>query len=232
MTIHLVRIPVRVPQLMRFARACGILQQDDTLGYTLHAWLQALFGQHAPKPFRYFDRRREILGYAAQPAQQLQELAQINAQPLAWEALDVEGIAGKPMPAQWRAGLRLHAEVLACPVSRKDDDEKDLFLRALDGMGDATPTRAELYAQWFARQWGNSARVQGVSLQGLQARARHLRRDRSASGNRLRIVERPQALFTAEIEVVDSEAFGRLLARGIGRHRAFGYGMILLSPPR
>jgi CRISPR system Cascade subunit CasE len=30
--------------------------------------------------------------------------------------------------------------------------------------------------------------------------------------------------------VVDADKFAALLARGVGRHRAFGYGMLLLSP--
>jgi CRISPR system Cascade subunit CasE len=32
------------------------------------------------------------------------------------------------------------------------------------------------------------------------------------------------------IEILDSAAFVRLLARGVGRHAAFGYGMLLLRP--
>lgn len=230
--LHLVRIPLHVPQLVRFAHASGILQQDDSFGYTLHAWLKALFGGQAPKPFRYFERRREVLGYAPQSAQALHELAQSTAQPLAWEALDVAGLASKPMPSQWRVGQRLQAEALVCPVSRHDDEEKDLFLRALDRLGDAAPGRAEVYTQWFVRQWGSAAQVHDIQLLGMQARARHLRRDRKNGDNKLQKVERPQALFTAAIEVVDGEAFARLLARGIGRHRAFGFGMILLGRPR
>jgi CRISPR system Cascade subunit CasE len=46
------------------------------------------------------------------------------------------------------------------------------------------------------------------------------------------VVERPQALFGAEAVVVDGERFADLLARGIGRHRAFGFGMVLVAPPR
>ena len=60
---------------------------------------------------------------------------------------------------------------------------------------------------------------------------RMLRRDRSG-GNRLRGVERPQALFGGTAVIRDGERFAALLARGIGRHRAFGSGMVLLSPPR
>ncbi|MFG1478963.1 type I-E CRISPR-associated protein Cas6/Cse3/CasE [Xanthobacter sp. V4C-4] len=38
-------------------------------------------------------------------------------------------------------------------------------------------------------------------------------------------------MLVGTLSVRDAEAFGVLLARGVGRHRAFGYGMLLLSPP-
>jgi CRISPR system Cascade subunit CasE len=36
------------------------------------------------------------------------------------------------------------------------------------------------------------------------------------------------ALVTGTLRVGDAEAFRALLARGLGRHRAFGFGMLLL----
>ena len=38
----------------------------------------------------------------------------------------------------------------------------------------------------------------------------------------------PDILMSGVLEVGDSTAFASLLSRGIGRHRAFGYGMLLL----
>jgi CRISPR system Cascade subunit CasE len=40
----------------------------------------------------------------------------------------------------------------------------------------------------------------------------------------------PDAVFTGVLQVLDTTAFAALVARGIGRHRAFGYGMVLLKP--
>lgn len=230
-SLHLVRIPVNIPHLLRFAHEHGIVQEDPTLGYTLHAWLTALFGQQAPKPFRYMERRGEVLGYARQPAAELLKWAQAFASAQAWVTLDTEGVASKPMPGEWRSGQRLWLEVLTCPVSRKDDEEKDVYLRALDRMGANTPPRPEIYCQWFAAQWGEAIELQKVQLLGMTDRSPLLRRSRK-SGNHLRHVERPQALFGADAVVHDGRAFAEKLARGIGRHRAFGFGMVLLAPPR
>lgn len=229
--LHLLRIPIHVPRLLRFAAEQGITQEDETLGYTLHAWFAALFGDQAPKPFRHLERRSEVLAYATADAATLLAQAQAFASPQAWAALDPEGVASKPMPEAWRAGQRLRLEVLTCPVSRKGSEEKDLFLRALDRLGEAAPPRAEVYRTWFTEQWADAVRFDQLELLGMNARSRLLRRARNGT-NRLRIVERPQALFGADAVIVDADRFSGLLARGIGRHRAFGFGMVLLTPPR
>ncbi|MCL6555566.1 MAG: type I-E CRISPR-associated protein Cas6/Cse3/CasE [Burkholderiales bacterium] len=230
-TLHLIRLPLYPPRLIRFAFEHGIRQEDETLGYTLHAWLTALFGEAAPKPFRYFERRQEVLAYAPVDAQSLLMIAEERGSLAALAALDTENAASKPMPTQWRAGQRLHLEVLACPVSRKGEEEKDVYLRALDRQNDATPSRAEVYRQWFARQWQEAVALEQVELLGMSARARLLRRARDG-GNRLLSIERPQALFAAEAVIREPTRFADYLKRGIGRHRAFGFGMVLLAPPR
>jgi CRISPR system Cascade subunit CasE len=54
------------------------------------------------------------------------------------------------------------------------------------------------------------------------------RRGREDAGR----IERPNAVLEGTLTVGDPDAFARLLARGIGRHRAFGFGMLLLKPAR
>jgi CRISPR system Cascade subunit CasE len=230
-SLHLVRIPFHAPRLLRFASEHGITQEDETLGYILHAWLTALFGDAAPKPFRNLERCSEVLAYAPVDAASLLARAEREGALHALSALDANGVASKPMPETWRIGQRLHLEVLTCPVSRQGDEEKDVYLRVLDRQGEATPSRAEVYQQWFIRQWNGAVRFEQIESLGMAARSRLLRRARNST-SRLRIVERPQALFGAEAVITDADRFAALLARGIGRHRAFGFGMVLLAPAR
>lgn len=230
-SLHLVRIPIHAPRLLRFAVEHGITQEDETLGYTLHAWFAALFDDMAPKPFRYMERRGEVLAYTDCDAATLLNYAQTFASPQAWAALDTTGVASKPMPDAWRTGQRLLVEVLACPVSRKGNEEKDLYLRALDRLGRDAPPRAEVYKDWFVAQWQGALTFEQVELLGMSARSRLLRRARDGA-NRLRVIERPQALFSGSAVIADGESFAALLVRGIGRHRAFGFGMPLLASSR
>ncbi|HWO99902.1 MAG TPA: type I-E CRISPR-associated protein Cas6/Cse3/CasE [Methylococcus sp.] len=228
MTLHLLRLRVDPPKLMRFAAEQGLLRQDDEgFGYTLHAWLTALFGKDAPKPFRYFEGRRELLAYSTMDAERLGEHAQTFALPQAWATLDAESLISKPMP-NFAEGRRLGIEVLACPVSRKENQEKDLYLRALDRLGDAAPSRQEVYLDWFRRQWEGAVAFEHLALTGF----RRVRLTRRGGERRLASLERPQALFQGNIVIRDAAAFERLLVRGIGRHRAFGFGMALLTRPQ
>ena len=40
----------------------------------------------------------------------------------------------------------------------------------------------------------------------------------------------PDVVMQGRLRVSDPQAFAQLLARGVGRHRAFGFGMLLLRP--
>ena len=40
----------------------------------------------------------------------------------------------------------------------------------------------------------------------------------------------PDAWLRGHLEIRDGEAFSALLQRGVGRHRAFGYGCLLIAP--
>jgi len=230
-TLHLVRLRVNTPALMRFAKDQGLLRdREDGFGYTLHAWLAAMFGAIAPKPFRFDERRAELLGYAAHSASDLTAQAKDFALPQVIAALQPDSLVSKPMPTQWPEGKRVQLHVLACPVSRKDGQEKDVYLRALDHRGDDTPSREEVYRVWMRRHIEHAVHIERLEIVALVQRHRLLRPDRSGGGRRLRALERPRVTFMAEVSIGNGTAFQQLLARGIGRHRAFGFGMMLLAP--
>lgn len=231
--LHLVRLELDAPALMRFAAAQGLLRHnDDGHGYIVHAWLAAMFGPQAPQPFRFFERRGELLGYSRADATALERQARAFASPLAWTALRSDTLQSKPMRDDWAAGERVQADVLTCPVSRKDGHEKDVFLRALDRLGDAASRRAEVYVEWFRRQWGDAVRLEHVELTGFGRRRLLRRAQPAAEGNvrTARTLERPFAEFRTILTIEQPQPFVEMLTRGLGRHRAFGFGMLLLSP--
>jgi CRISPR system Cascade subunit CasE len=233
---HMLRMELDGAALMRFAAAQGLARvDDDGFGYTLHAWLAAVFGALAPKPFHLQSVRGPypyvLLGYAGCDHVALMERAHAFADPLAFGVLRPESLASKLMPRSWRRGQRLRMDVLACPMTRKDSVEKDVYLRVLDRLGEAAPERPQVYGDWLRRQLDPAVTLHGVRIDSL-SRVRIARRVPARGGGRRLIqIERPQVLFSALAEIRDAVAFDRALQRGVGRHRAFGFGMLLLRPP-
>lgn len=229
--LHLVQMRLAPALLLRFAASQGLdFHRDEDSGYALHAWLAAMFGDAAPKPFCWFEGKGELLGYAGSDHRALAEHAQAFAAPMAYAVLRPDGLQSKTMPGLWEAGRRVSMTVFACPISRNGKTEKDIYLRELDDRGDAARPREVVYLDWFRRQWGEAITFERLELTGFD-RGRSLRRGQSINGRISRSLERPRARFSAVAEVQDGDRFNQQIRRGIGRHRAFGFGMVLLAPP-
>lgn len=237
--MYMIDLPLDAAKLMRFAWGQGHGRTaDEDFGYAAHAWLAATLGESGPKPFRLLENRHglRLLGYTSAPLADLAEQAHTYADPSALAVCDWSSAAGKAMPAEWSTGRRLGFEVRVCPISRAER-ERDIFLVAIsraEAEGGAPPSRPQVYADWLARQLVNddaaTVETNALRLVGFR-RVRGQRNARIGGDVKQRGLERPDALFSGELTVRDTDAFSRLLARGIGRHRAFGFGMLLLRPP-
>lgn len=160
--MNLLQLHLHPDRLIRFAAAQGIARaNDEDLGYACHAWLKAMFGDLAPKPFRLFDavpgRPARLLAYGELKGEAMLEHARTFADPLAFSAWEEADFASRPMPSAWQAGRRLGFEVLACPMSRKDDTEKDVFLRRLDTDPEVKIERVQVYLEWLALKFAPAA---------------------------------------------------------------------------
>lgn len=244
--LFLLRVPLRTERLMQLGARRGMRAADLDPGYAVHLALSEMFDAEAPRVFSIQKEARgtvEVLGYTRLDAGALAERATTFADPLAASVCDWDGLVSKPMPVDWPQGKRLGFEIRACPVRRGQSEnhgrwERDAFLVAcdhadddhdLDGRG--TVEREPVYLAWFDDLLG---RVDGLKIERRKLtayrRVRLWRRTqgRSRRGSR---IERPDALFHGVLEVTDGAAFAAALRRGVGRHRRFGFGMILLKPP-
>lgn len=223
-------------ELRRAARRQGIPRDAEDLGYVVHGQLAALFGELAPKPFRVLPGAEvEVLGYGSADEAELRRHAEVFALPE--ELAVLRALKTKRMPSRWAAGRRLGFEVRLCPVvrtssatpRRKAGAEVDAFLAACDRAGDEKVDRRAVYRDWLEQRLHPAARLLAAEL--VQLRLTRLFRRTQGETRRGEKLERPDALFRGELEIADPEAFAKLLARGLGRHRAFGFGMLLLRPP-
>lgn len=230
------------PSLLRFAARSGIPLRFVDSGYMIHALLRALFGDTAPAPFVATPARSDrlvLLAYGAADHRELAERAQAAADPLALAVLDRNSLCSKPMPADWRAGGRWRFEARVCPVARlsgpaagETPREVDTFLQCCWRAGPHTKVDREgVYREWLAAELnrGGAARLLDARMVRFR-RERLFRRDRSAAASRFTRCERPNVTMRGTLEVAEPQAFAALLRRGLGRHRAFGFGMLLLRP--
>jgi len=258
MTLHLVRLVPEAKHLARLAHLAGLPEHDQ--GYLFHHALRQAFGGIAPQPFRVFepdpdaqdDKPLHLLGYAtADEAALLGARAEASAEAAA--VFPADGIAAKPLPEAFAAGRTLAFSTRICPIvrTRSSDSGKkrelDAFVHVAAADPDAPkPDRADIYRDWLRRllKAGGAelldARLASFRLTSLVRRSHASPNGRTATeegrpkrlpGRRPRsAARRPDAVLDGLLRIAEPDRFQQLLAKGIGRHRAFGFGLLLLRP--
>lgn len=245
--LHLVRTRLDVARLTAFAATQRVL--DDDQGYALHLALRRRFGAAAPQPWRLMENGL-LLGYATDRA--ALALPQAPPDPMGdWSGpaeIFPDAFESRAMPATWAHGLHLRFELRMRPVRRRGSrvrtartaagtsdpgTERDAFLTAVEEQEEGTHehTRTTVYSNWLAERLDPAARLDAVDLTAFR-RSRVFRSlpGKGGRGPAGRGVEGPDASMTGRLTVTDGTAFAALLAGGVGRHAAFGYGMLLLRP--
>ena len=219
--------------LVKFARWSAEQKFSDS-DRALHCLVYGTFGKESvPKPFLIQPATRKELGtasllaYTPLDATDLRALATTN-QTLAMESvIPPETIRTAPTPPAWPAGARIGFSTRVRPTMRRrweetgKSTERDIYLERAGEM-----TRAELYCDWTAQMLEKQGGATPVpdTLAMTQFQIRNVRRQRNSKQS-----NGPDTTIRGILEVTDPVKFGELLSRGIGRHRAYGYGMVLLK---
>jgi CRISPR system Cascade subunit CasE len=234
----------------------GGAERDGGLdeGRALHHLLAETFGKGILQPFRLMPAPKGggafVYAYTGADGETLAETARACALPEVLGVLALDRLEAKAMPSAWQAGRRLGFEVRVRPVIRLAESlpggsatatafgkgaEVDAFLAEAMRRFPAGPEaeqsmlvlgrgREAVYGDWLAARLGEAVRpVAPFGLATFQRRPVQ-RQGRAA-------LDGPDALLRGEVEIMDGHAFASLLAKGVGRHRAYGYGMLLIRPP-
>ena len=203
----------------------------------------------------------DLLGYTDAPLDTLRTLAELADDELQ-NTINWDGAKCRPMPQRWPKNIRLRFDLRACPVRRlrhqlttapqarklpertfeansEIDEYHAAVIQARDA-GKTLPTQPEAYKGWLGRRFApqpgepqTAALVENSTSIKAYRTTRLLRRaaaaDKQGSSQWL---TRPEVLFSGLLEIIEPDAFPELLRRGVGRHCAFGFGMLLLGPPR
>lgn len=250
MTLNLVRAPLDTSKLARWASMRGWVRRrghhtsfDE--GRALHHLITEALGPGTFKAFRLLVASRKTVGnlyaYSLMDAEALRSAAACHATPDHLAVLGQEQIESKPMPSNWREGQQLGFDVRTRPVRRLHTElktpggrfgkgaEVDAFLvhalrRSPDAADADAGMRESVYLDWLAEQLSPAATLSREHSR--LVRFRRARVARTGQGP-----EGPDATIHGNLIIADATKFEALLARGVGRHRAYGYGMLLLRPP-
>ena len=245
----LVRLRPNIERLTQWAIKKNYLpnRHSTDLGYALHAALKASLGDTAPKPFVLRNETRnghsshEILGYVhANPEMDMARLSSPITPET--EMLRVSSMEIREMPNTWPLGTRLAFEVRIRPVVRARRSgrfgathEVDAAVWATEQaarqQGQTPPGREDVYAMWLKTRIENH----GVDLLASEVigirRTRVRRRPMIGTERQARDSEGPDVLMRGKIRITNGEKFTQSLTGGIGRHKGFGFGCMLLAPP-
>jgi CRISPR system Cascade subunit CasE len=246
--LTLVRLQPDMRALAQASAAAGFVPTGGDMGYALHAALLALFGPElAPQPFMLL--KGTLMGYSHASPDDLITAAGLQPTAMAGlvRALAPDRLEARAMPHTWRTNQELDLEVRIRPIVRsrvgrgrsKGGREVDAFvlrappqIKGDDKDGTSIGARKAAYCDWLRGELdrGGACHLLDARMSGFQ-RTRLLTRPKIEDGRSAASSEGPDALMHARIKIKDPDAFAKLLQRGIGRHRAFGFGMMLLSPP-
>ena len=255
MTAHLISAPVDMVAFNRWAAERGLVRRGSfDEGFALHILLSSTFGKGVLQPFRLFwsPRRRaaSLYGYSDADQAALRHMAETVATPDCLEALDAQRLLSKPMRTEFSNDQRLGFDIRVRPVRRLHRDvavdggrtltkgsEVDAFvvdvrdepLAEDGGSRERSAARGQaiqaIYSRWLAERLGDAADVDIA-----RCRLAAFRRTRAIRGEGPG-PEGPDATLQGELTVKSPDAFSHRVRHGVGRHRAYGYGMLLLRPP-
>ncbi len=243
MTTRLIKVPVDWMAFSRFVAARHRRPGVFDIGLAMHGLLTRLFGKRTLQPFHIISPARGktglLYGYTPEDARSLRARER-KAHAVCREAVRIGEMAIRVMPTTFPPGTRLAFQTRIRPVRRpardlydpfsgqtlKDGCEIDAYQHAMirhHGNGKREITHARVYMEWLAERLDSAAH-----LVEDECRLFHLARSRAWRGDG-RGPEGPDATIKGTLVVDDTPMFADRLVRGIGRHRAYGYGMLLLS---
>ena len=208
-----------------WAKSVNIPRHDS--GYLMHAYMRNLFQDDAPQPFvvSIGDRFASVEGVMPESA----DMSSFTTNP------DVVAVHAKEVDLP-RAGETVAFRVRLCPVMRNGSSGKEVetdafivMLRRAEAAGQTQPKRMQVYRQWAAGRFADCLSVSKAYVERYE-QIRPCRRGAPGHvGAPAAIGWRPVMDVSIVGTVTDAERFAHLARRGVGRHKAFGFGYIRIA---
>lgn len=229
MTLHLLQADIDMRNMARWSAAEGHSDSPRAL----HCLVFHTFGSvRVPRAFVALedpDQPREhatLLAYSTSTAEELREVARSNQSPVTAGIMNPYTFRSTSVPQPWREGTTLRFQVRTVPTFRPRGSVMELDLHRKQ---DASPTREETYYHWLRRLMAERAGADAPlhTMELTKYNQRTVRRNPSSP-----IMTLPDVTIQGACAIEDPEKWAYALTVGIGRHKAYGYGMLLLSSAR
>jgi CRISPR system Cascade subunit CasE len=223
---------INVLSMVKMIIDCNERWFENDLRYSTHCLLRKIFCGPALKPFEIncIDGKRiTILGYTTNSIDDLKEYVKsCNS-----SFCSLEYFEGKRMLDDFLSGAEFLFRVRTSPTVRNSYNgkctERDVFLSQCDKSGsDLRVDRKETYIQWLIDRNECKDSVEFTSISICKHKISRFFRRTHGENREGRVFDLPEVVFGGSLRVIDSNNFYNLLCRGIGRHREFGLGMLLL----
>lgn len=188
-----------------------------------HALVAEFFGRQTFQPFRYREiagRGGILNGYTQALAEELQDMVDMAGGPDSSSMIQGP-ILTKPM-YQPKPGQMVGFEIKVTPIVRLigSKREKDAYLHDIDK---GLPDDRELsYANWLTKRLEPCCSVETIRL------IRHASYPTMRKKHRHTV---NSAVMQGTVTVTDAPGFAEMMERGVGRQKAYGYGMLTLTAP-
>jgi CRISPR system Cascade subunit CasE len=199
----------------------------------MHALLSALFGKGAAQPFRLMAPEKgnwSLFMHSKVSPEEMRDSAMTFGDPHMLETVDLETLRSKPLP-EIAAGARVGFDLRVNPSVRRGagriemdpvraiaEARYDGDLRRMEADGF---TRERVYADWLSDRLADAGEIETCRMVRLR------RIDMVRSGQR-----KPghEVILQGTLNVTDADPFNALFAQGIGREKAYGFGLLMLRP--
>ncbi|GEQ98235.1 CRISPR-associated protein Cse3 [Iodidimonas gelatinilytica] len=239
-SLRFIRLPIKLDQLWMLAGQRNWMSSPKMVmdeGLALHHALAETFGKGRLQPFRLMvtpgQKTGIIYAYCTTSLAELKDTASLSGPEYA-HLFDFDALMAKDMPVQFATQRRLGFDIRLRPVRRSrrlaqsaaifemDAFQHEMETRFPDPHStEPKPSRETVYGAWLAERLGNAATL-------VKARLVHFKRHHAVRNGKAS--EGPDIVLQGDLTVGDPDLFAQCLINGIGRHKAYGYGMILLRP--
>jgi CRISPR system Cascade subunit CasE len=217
--------------LEKLVKWSNVRKLGSDIGYACHAAMCDAYSTMRLKPFNYEQKGRmlKIIGYGRSSSEEMKATALETAEPDVFNIFQT--VQSKEMPTEWIVGKKYHFALRATPTRQGHVEsrriERDAFL-----FEHGNRDRFTVYQNWLREKLDNTTYIDSCEVEAFTL-VDATRRTPNNNGIKMpKTIVLPDVSFSGVLTVMDSDRFSNLIKGGIGRHKAFGFGALMLRQVR